>query len=284
VTDAPKCSVEGCDKTCKKAVYKRKDGRDTVSYGKTCTAHYAQAKKKEKTEPVGDKSNPNSAHPDGDDALINSIIGGQPIVSPPDKPKGQKGKEGEDPSKQPAQQAALPAFPPSLWMMLGNMLNKALKTHAYDLDEASAKYLSDSLTLMLQEQNVKMSPTYAFIIAIGMWLGLGTVQFMLEKSKGPDAKDETPKKGWDVPAWLNRRREAPKKIKDYVEATPESPQQEMVEVPAEQARLLNLQRPVPLTDPQKIVPIDLEAMEELSRKEMLKVEMELKKKERDKNR
>lgn len=280
MTETPICSVEGCGKPCKKAVYKsRTGGKDTVSYGKVCTAHYKSELVKKKKE--GDaKPSPDAPAPSGDDALINDIIGGKPIISPPDKPKGQKGKEGET-EKPPTAQAALPAFPPSLWMMLGNMLNKALKTHAYDLDEASAKYLSDSLTLMLQEQNVKMSPTYAFIIAIGMWLGLGTAQFMLEKSVGKDAKDETPKKGWDVPQWLNRRREAPKKIEEYVDQTPLSPQVEMV--PAEQGRLANLQRPVPLTDPQKIVPINLEEMERLSYREMKKVEEQLKKKNADKS-
>jgi hypothetical protein len=209
-----------------------------------------------------------------DDSLIDDIIGGKPIVSPPDKPKGGT-KPGEDTPTGP--QAPLPAFPPSLWMMLGAMLNKVLKTKAYELDKECAQYLSDSMTLMLQEQNVKMSPTYAFIIAIGMWLGLGTVQMMIEKSGDPKT-DKTPKVG-DVKQWFQRNK-VDVKTADFVAETPISPQVETVEVPiAEERRNLQQPIPIPAEAMQKVKPIDLKAMEALSRKEMKKVEMELKKKE-----
>ena len=258
------CSVEGCQKKAKKD-------------GTKCSAHYMSAQraaKKAKTEPASSEKPASS-----DDALINDIIGGKPIVSPPDKPKeAAKDKDGKDKPKE--GQAALPAFPPSLWMMLGSLLNKALKTKAYELDDASAKYLSDSLTLMLQEQNVKMSPTYAFVIAIGMWLGLGTVQMMLEKGNDPK-NDKTPEQGilGGAKQWFQRNKVTPV-IADFVAAEQPSPQQEtvMVAMPAEEERLRNLQQPIPVSEPTKVKRIDLKAMEELSRKEMAKVTEELRKK------
>ncbi len=267
------CSVAGC-------------GKKVRAKGK-CIGHYTNELRESKRQAEGAPAKP---VPSGDDDLISSIVGGQPIKSPPDVRKDNETTAQTQGEKKPPG-----LFPPSLWLMVGSLLNKVFKTKAYALDKESAEYLSETFAACMAEQNVKVSPTYAFIAALAMWLGMGTVQLLIERASLK--QDKTPEKGGEG-VWSNlfSMRRAPTDKKEIECFAEESRMSQVIrEVPEETVsgnpEAFTPNQTTALATATKAAPpdlvevatrpgpkyVDLEKMAENSQKEMERVAEVLKK-------
>jgi hypothetical protein len=118
-----------------------------------------------------------------DDDIINNILGGQPVQTPPDIPKDPAtGKDalGKDGKPLPGPGMAM-SIPPAFFKLIGHALAKATKVDEFELDNDCATYLADCLKAALAAKGVVADPMMMFIVAMAMWIGGGVITFIMRK-------------------------------------------------------------------------------------------------------
>jgi hypothetical protein len=149
-----------------------------------CWKCYRKQKKEDGAQqkpPEGPSEAPESKKPPKDD-ILDKLIGGEVIRTPPDPskpPKGGPAKPGAAPPG-PGPAAAM-TIPPSLFKMIGHGLAKMTDTEEFELDTEGATYLADMLREALKSRGTVIDPMKAFIIAMVMWLGMGFAAFAFRK-------------------------------------------------------------------------------------------------------